>query len=40
VLLNRQSRIVSLTVAGRYLHPTMEDMAAALKRFPRFQLEG
>jgi hypothetical protein len=30
----------SLTVAGRYLHPTMEDMAAALKRFPRFQLEG
>jgi integrase len=26
----------SPTVAGRYLHPTVEDMAAALRKFPRY----
>jgi hypothetical protein len=28
----------SPTVAGRYLHPTVEDMAAALRKFPRFSV--
>ncbi len=29
----------SLTVAGRYLHPTASDMAAALRKFPRYRLD-
>jgi integrase len=29
----------SRTVAGRYLHPTVGDMATALRKFPRYRLD-
>jgi hypothetical protein len=28
----------SPTVAGRYLHPAVEDMATAMKKFPRYPI--